>query len=461
MQRRVVIIGNGVAGITAARMIRKMGNDRIQVISAETDHFYSRTALMYIYMGHMRYEDTRPYEDGFWKKNRIELLRDYVEEIDADRSTLRLRRRGALPYDVLLIATGSKWRKHGWPGEDFRGVQGLYGMPDLRVMEAFTRGIKRAVLVGGGLIGIEMAEMLHSRGIDVTFLVRESGYMRHVLPAEESAMVDRELRGHHIDLRLETQLHSILSDPKGRVRAVATSDGEEIPCEFVGLTTGVAPNIDVVAASSVETRAGVLVNDCFETSIPNVYAAGDCAEFREQGIGHKPIEQLWYTARRHGWTVAHTICGRRMPYVKGVFFNSAKFFTVEYQTYGAVSPIPDESEKSVCWIDESRKKLIRINYEKETERVLGFNLLGIRFRHEVCEKWIAEQRSLRYVLENLAQANFDPELFRRFEPAVVAQYNANNPNQQIYGNKTGDWFGRFKGFRRRTPAASLHEGGAA
>ena len=80
--KNIVIIGNGISGITAARNIRKRSNDRIKVISAETDHFFSRTALMYIYMGHMKYEHTKPYENWFWEKNNIELVRDLVENVN-------------------------------------------------------------------------------------------------------------------------------------------------------------------------------------------------------------------------------------------------------------------------------------------------------------------------------------------------------------------------------------------
>ena len=156
---QVVIIGNGIAGITAARHIRKRSNKKILVISSETDHFFSRTALMYIYMGHMSYEDTKPYEDFFWEKNRIRLMRAFVERVDVERKLLRVAGGQDVPYDDLLLATGSRSHRFGWPGQDLHGVQGLYSLQDLELMERDTAGIARAVIVGGGLIGIETAEM--------------------------------------------------------------------------------------------------------------------------------------------------------------------------------------------------------------------------------------------------------------------------------------------------------------
>ncbi len=424
MSKHVVIIGNGIAGVTAARFIRKLSDFRITMISAETDHFYARTALMYIYMGHLRYRDTKPYEDDFWSKNRIDLVRGYVTQIDTDNKEVHVGGGRALDYDVLLIATGSHSNTFGWPGEDLDGVQSLYGIPDLVTMERWTDGIRRAVVVGGGLIGIEMAEMLHTRHVPVTFLVREQGYMDYLLPPEESEMINADIREHHIDLRLATELKAILPDESGRARTVVTHDGEEIPCQFVGLTVGVHSNIDVASESKVATYRGVLVDAFFETNIPDVYAAGDCVEFQIDGIGHRRIEQLWYSGRKHGKAVAQTICGRRAPYDRGVFFNSAKFFTVEYQTYGDIKPKPEAGTETVVWQEVKQKKLVRVNYAAADGRVLGFNLFGVRYRQDVCERWILEGRSIDYVLQHLRQANFDPEFHRRYEHAVVQAYNA-------------------------------------
>lgn len=431
MSKRVVIIGNGISGITAARYIRKWSDHSITVISAETDHFYSRTALMYIYMGHMRFEDTKPYEDHFWRKNRIELVREYVHSIHTDARELHLGSGRTVSYDILILAVGSKSRFFGWPGQNLKGVQGLYGIPDLENMETYTHGIEHAVVVGGGLIGIEMVEMLHSRHIPITFLIREKSYFNHVLPPEESEIINQEIRDHHIDLRLQTELKEALGDNEGRVRAIISSEDEEIPCQFLGLTTGVTPNIDIVEQSNVETNRGIIVNEFFETSIPDVYAIGDCAEYNKDGIGYRRLDQLWYTGRNHGKAVARVICGNRTPYRKPLFFNSAKFFNIEYQTYGTIETQPEDDIASLLWTSEREKELIRINYRKEDQVVIGFNLLGIRFRHVVCEKWILEERTVDYVLENLSAASFDPEFYTSYERQMVSSYNEQNPAQQI------------------------------
>ena len=151
---KIVILGNGIAGITAARHIRKASSDSITVISGESEHFFSRTALMYVYMGHMNYENTKPYENWFWKKNDIDLLQAWVKSIDFDSKKLITVDSQEIPYDKLILATGSQSNKFDWPGQDLNGVQSLYNLQDLELMESNTKNIRNAVIVGGGLIGV-------------------------------------------------------------------------------------------------------------------------------------------------------------------------------------------------------------------------------------------------------------------------------------------------------------------
>ncbi len=412
----VAIIGNGIAGITAARELRKRKPDwRITVISGESDHPYSRPALMYVFMGHLRYEHTKLYEDWFWPRNRIDLVRAWVTRIDVARKVVELDHGAPIAWDQLVIATGSQSNRFGWPGQDLAGVQGLYGLQDLELLEGNCRGAKRAVIVGGGLIGIELAEMLHSRGIAITFLVREASYWSNIMPAEESQLINQVIRREGLDLRLSTQLREIVDDGKGRACAVITDRGEKIECQLVGLTAGVSPSIGLLAGSGIETGRGVLVDPSFRTNVPGVHAAGDCAEIRMPG-GKNRIEQLWYTGKMHGQVLARVLAGEDASYDRGIWFNSAKFLDLEYQTYGLVHMnVP--GERNLYWQAGDGLHALRLVYTDEA--VIGFNALGIRYRHKTCERWIQEKRSVEYVMQNLPEANFDPEFFRRHEREMV------------------------------------------
>ena len=422
----IVIIGNGISGVTTARHIRKLSDKKITIISAETEHFFSRTALMYVYMGHMKFEHTKPYEDWFWKKNRIDLKFGFVSSIETKSKTIYFENHDSLQYDKLVIATGSKSNKFGWPGQDLKGVQGLYHKQDLDNLEVYApdnKVCKRAVIVGGGLIGIELAEMLNTRNIPVTFLVRESSFWNGVLPKGESEMINRHIKNHHIDLRLSTNLKEIISDENGKVKSVIIEEtGEEIPCDFVGLTAGVSPNIDFLKNSDIETNRGILVNRYLETNIKDVFAIGDCAEQREAIGNRRPIEAVWYTGRMMGETLAQTICGNKLEYKPGHWFNSAKFFDIEYQTYGWVFSKPKEGHQHFHWKHNDDTKCITIEFDSETNAFLGINTFGIRMRHEVFDKWLTEKRTVDYVVEHLVEANFDPEFYKHFEKEILSTY---------------------------------------
>lgn len=425
----IVIIGNGIAGITTARHIRKQDSEAtITVISAETDHFFSRTALMYIYMGHMRYKDTKPYEDYFWGKNRIDLVRGYVNSIDFDSQILSLESK-KISYDKLVIATGSTPNKFGWKGQDLPGVQGLYSMQDLEALEESTanKQVKHAVIVGGGLIGVEFAEMLLSRGIKVTFLVREDRFWGGVLPKEEGGMIaDHMIKNHHVDLRLEEELDEVIEGENGRACAIITKKGERIECELVGLTAGVHPNVDFLKETKLEIGRGIKVNKFLETNIPNVYAAGDCAEVQETVPGRRPIEAVWYVGRMMGETLGRTLTGNKMAYEPGVWFNSAKFFDVEYQTYGNVLADKQEGESTFYWKHPTKYISFRAVYNSETKALKGINNFGIRLRHKICDKWINDKTHMEQVMVELKNANFDPEFYKQYEEEIIAQFNQEN-----------------------------------
>lgn len=428
----IVIIGNGIAGITAARHIRKNSDKKITVVSAETKYFFSRTALMYVYMGHMKFEHTQPYENWFWSKNRIDLKEGFVNNINTDEKKLVFADASTLNYDQLIIATGSKPNKFGWKGQDLEGVLGMYHKQDLENLEKYAphnKVCKRAVIVGGGLIGIELAEMLRSRKIPVTFLVRETSFWNGVLPDQESEMINQHIKEHHIDLRLNTNLREIKSDENGKVKSIIIEEtGEEIECNVVGLTAGVTPNIDFIKSSKIDTKRGVLVNRFLETNIADVFAIGDCAEQHEAIGQRRNIEAVWYTGRMMGETVAQTICGNKTEYKPGHWFNSAKFLDIEYQTYGWVfsERSKQENESYFQWQHPTKNCCITISYDKNSRQFLGINTFGIRMRHEIFDKWLSENKSIEHVLEFLSDANFDPEFYKLHETEIVAKFNQEN-----------------------------------
>jgi NAD(P)H-nitrite reductase large subunit len=417
----IVIIGNGIAGSTAALRLSKEKHCNVWMVSEETTYPYARTALMYVFMGHVHENDVKLHNDDVWMKSNIHLIQSKVDRINRLDQNIMLQNGHVLYYDKLIIATGSVPNALPYYGEANHSFHRLYHWSDLiAINERVKKGVKSAVIVGGGLIGVELAEMLLSRNIIVTMLVREASFWNTVLPPQESALINRHLLAHGINLILNDEL---LSASGGEMNFnLVTKKGRELHCNFVAETIGVSPNILFLKNSGLESDKGILVDEFLKTSDENIYAIGDCAQLRQYNTYRRATEAVWYTARSMGETVANTILGESNPYKQGIWFNSAKFFDVEYQIYGHVPNVDDQGFYSLFWQHDTKPKSIRIVFDEETS-VVGFNLLGIRYRQSVCEKWIKDKENLREVISNLSLANFDPEFYTEYESNILSQYN--------------------------------------
>lgn len=435
----IVILGNGISGITAALNLRKLSSHDITVISSETDHFFTRTELMYVFMGKKRFRDIKPFPDRFWKENRFNLVNGLVNQVDLNRKTLFLNDDSKITFDKLILATGSKPDWLSCHGHDLDGVHGLYSLQDIEAMERHLSGLKRAVIVGGGLIGIEMAEMFRARRIPVTFLVREDSYLDWALPPEESALANRLIIENGVDLRLKSELKEIWHDRTGKIKMVVTNTGDKIECGFVGIAIGVHPNIDFLHFSGLELDRGIVVNDFLETSLQDVYAIGACAQLRNPKPGRQALEAMWDTGHKMGETVAKTICGNPTAYDPGIWSNSAKFFGVEYHVLGEVRT----GQPSLYWEHPKERKSIRITYDQKQENILGFNLIGFKYSREACEKWILEKTPLEELLNNLRFAGFNPDLSRLYGPDLIQSYNSQTGKNLQTPSRRGV-FGLFK-----------------
>jgi NADPH-dependent 2,4-dienoyl-CoA reductase/sulfur reductase-like enzyme len=410
---RFVIIGNGVAGTTAALALRARDPDAaITMISGESDYFFSRTALMYAYLDRMTLRDLEPYERGVWEKQRIQRVRGWVRDLDATSKTLTLDNGSVVPYDRLLLATGSVGRELPWEGWD-RAKSGLLHfvtLDDLHRCERHTRRGGKAVVVGGGLIGVELVECLVHHGMRVTFLVREPWYWPAALGGEEGRMISDHIRSHGVNLLLEESVQKVESSDEGRVQAVIAESGRRFECEFLGVTAGVKPAIAWLGRTKTPPRTarGILADTAFRTSLGDVWTAGDCAEIEIPG-SPPLLEQIWYSAKRQGELAARSMLGDAVDYRPPVFFNSSKFFDIEFTTVGRVNDAPAASAQ-FYWRAPGREASIRI--VESGGAVIGFNMLGSRWDHTVLERWILERRPMNYVMPRLRQAQFDVEFGR-------------------------------------------------
>lgn len=426
-----VIIGNGVAGASAAIAIREREpKARITMISGEAEYFFSRTALMYAFMDRMNLRDLEPFERKVYDKQKISRIKDWVIDLDAQARTLRLRSGNSVTYDRLLLATGSVPNVPAWRGlENVRdGAVHFVSLQDLEKCERLTPSTQQAVVVGGGLIGVELVECLVVHGKKVTFLVREPWYWPVALGGKEAAMISDHIRGHGVDLRLEHEVGEVSTDGNGRVRAVKTLTGEEFPCQLLGISIGVRPAVEWTKQLTTAPRVGrgIQVSPDFTTSLPDVWAAGDCAEIHRDG--EKPfVEQIWYSAKRQGELAARAMLGDPMDYRPPIFYNSAKFFEIEYTTVGKVNGLPSDA---VEFYTRLPGKEVSMRIMELGGAVVGFNMLGSRWNHTYFSRWIAERRSLDYVMDHLREAQFDVEFGREEVTHAITEFRRTQRNGQ-------------------------------
>jgi NADPH-dependent 2,4-dienoyl-CoA reductase/sulfur reductase-like enzyme len=418
-----VILGNGVAGMEAALALRARDAEaRITLVSAEHDHFFSRPALMYVFAGQTSLRDTEPYDRGLYERMRFERRSGRVASLDAADHALVLDDGSRHAYERLLLAVGSKARPAAWPGAEGPGVHYFVTLRDLEALDREAKKGMRAAVLGGGLIGVEVAEVLHDRGLHVSFVIREGWYFPVALDRDEASLVAEHVRAHGLDVRLGASVDAVRREDGGRVRGVVLAGGEEIAADLVVSTIGVVPNTGFLVGSAVTlAKSGAIETDeALRTSAPDVWAAGDCANVTWSDGSRRP-EQLWYTARDQGRLAARSMLGDEIAYRRGTWYNSAKFFDLEYTTAGHVPVSMDPDGNPVVppahlktWFQRVPRRLESQRIVVEGDRVVGFNMLGSRWNHEPLLDWIHERRPLEWVLKHLPEAQFDEELSPRF-----------------------------------------------
>jgi NADPH-dependent 2,4-dienoyl-CoA reductase/sulfur reductase-like enzyme len=418
-----VILGNGVAGMEAALALRARNAEaRVTIVSAEYDHFFSRPALMYVFAGQTSLRDTEPYDRGLYERLRFERRSARVRVVDAPGHALVFEDDARLAYDRLLLAVGSKGRPAPWPGAEGPGLHYFVTLQDLEALDREAKKGMRAAVLGGGLIGVEVAEVLHDRGLHVSFVVREGWYFPAALDRDEATLVAEHLRGHGVDVRLGATGQAVGRGEGGRIRSVRLVGGDEVGADLVVSTIGVVPNTGFLKGSAVTLAANgaIETDDALRTTAPDVWAAGDCANVTWFDGSRRP-EQLWYTARDQGRVAGRSMLGDAVAYRRGTWYNSAKFFDLEWTTVGHVPAVVGPDGEPVAppaglwsWFQRVPGRFESQRIVVTGGRVVGFNLLGSRWNHEPLLDWIHERRSLDWVLRHLGEAQFDEELSPRF-----------------------------------------------
>lgn len=345
---RHVIIGTGVSGMAAASTLRAADQAAEITLVGEDPHgFYSRPGLAYYLTDELPEKQLYIYSKKDWQEMNVHYLRAQATRLDPAQHRLNLGPAGALTYDRLLIATGSTAVRLKTPGTDLQGIVKLDDFQDARNILALSKHAKSAVVIGGGVIAIELVEGLLVQGAQVHYFLRGDRYWSNVLDEKESRFIERRLAEHGVTLHYQTGDAEFIGK-RGRVYAVRTKSGETIRCDIVAVGIGVRPRLELAQAAGLTTDRGILTDEYLQTSAADVFASGDVAQVRDPHTGVASLDMLWNPARQQGRFAALNMAGQRTAYRLPAATNVLRLAGVMTTIIGAVGSGEDDDLVSVA-----------------------------------------------------------------------------------------------------------------
>lgn len=306
------IVGGGIAAVSALRAIREYDAQcEITVVSEEKHCFYYRPMTPLIIKGDKERDDLMHDREGI---GHINLVHGRAVSLDPEKKEVIVEDGRKTGYERLLIATGSSPRIPQIPGIRERNVHYLRTMQDaLALREAAETG-RKAVILGGGYVGIKKAEALVHRGIDVTVVEQEDHILLPRLDKAGAALIEEKLAAKGVHLIFHEAIASINPDGKG----VKLASGKELASDFVCIAVGVRPNIEWLKDSGIETDKALVVDDRMQTSLEGVYAAGDVVQMRDVVTGKTVVSALWSNAVEMGKVAGANMAGGKIRYPGGL-----------------------------------------------------------------------------------------------------------------------------------------------
>lgn len=333
---KYVIIGSGVAGIAAIEAIRSVDTlDEVVMIGDDPHGYYSRPGLAYYLTGELHDKALYPRTADDYKRMNFRYIRGRVAKIGRDAQTLELSDQSTLVYDQLLIAVGAQALPLEVPGANLDGVLKLDHMEDAKHILKHARRGRTAVVVGGGITALELAEGLRARGMKVHYLLRGDRYWSNVLDEHESKIVEHRLQEDGITLHYHSELIEV-TGRSGRVNGVRLLNGQTLKCDVVAYAIGIRPRVELAKQAGLAIDRGILVNEYLQTNDPHIFAAGDVAQAYDPMTGRSILDSLWNPAREQGYVAGLNMAGKQTAYIKAPPFNVTRLAGLTTTIIGTV-----------------------------------------------------------------------------------------------------------------------------
>lgn len=370
---KYVIIGNSYAGVGAVEGIRDLDSEgSITMVSDEPYLAYARPLISYNLGGHIASKNMYYRSAAFYKKNKVKLiLGKKVMNMSSPRRQISLEDGTIFGYDRLLIATGGLPFIPPIKGLEARNIFSFTKWDDAKKIKKVAHGKKKAVVIGGGLIGLKAAEGMNDLGLQVTIVELGPRILAMALDEISGAIVNRQLRENGIRSITGHTAKEILSDGKNNVCGIILDNDKRLECEVLVVAIGIRPNTDLVKGSHIRVNRGILVDRCMMTSIENIYAAGDVVEAPDILNERDSVIAIVPLAYEQGRVAGYNMAGGRRAYAGGIGMNSVEVYKLPVMTMGITNQINGTYEVKAFRKGKVYRKLVF-----EGNRLVGAVLVG-------------------------------------------------------------------------------------
>ena len=364
--KRYLIVGNGVAGARAAVKIRETDpKGDIRIFTEEAYPFYYRVRFPEYVAGELTVQNLTIHTREWYQSKGISIhLEEAITEVNLPRKEVASQKGKTYAYDFLLLATGGNAFVPPIQGTEKKGVFALRTMKDAIGMKEFLGGVKKAILVGGGLVGLETGGALLKRGIKVAVIEHNPRILPRQMDSEGARILQGKMESMGFSFFLNGQSEEILGE--NAVEGVRLKDGRTVEGEMVVVSAGVRPNVKLAQAMGLEIKNGILVNDRLETKTESVFAAGDVAEHRGRCYG------IWPASQRQGETAGINMAGARASYEGTVLSNTLKVVGINLTASGEI----DSERKLECVVRQDRESGVYRKVAFKEDKIVGCILLG-------------------------------------------------------------------------------------
>jgi len=395
--KRYLIVGNGVAGARAAVRIReKDPKGEIHIFTGEAYPFYYRVRFPEMVAGEVTMKEITIHTKEFYQGKNISLhLEEPVVEVRPERREAISKQGQIYSYDLLLVATGGNPFVPPIQGNEKKGVFTLRTMKDAIEMKAFSEGISQAILIGGGLVGLETGGALLKRSIKVAVIEHNSRILPRQVDPEGAQILQAKMETMGFSFFLNGQSEEILG--KEKVEGVRLKDGRVVEGQMAIISAGVRPNIELAKKMGLEMKNGILVNDRLETKSEDIFAAGDVAEHRGRVYG------IWPAAQKQGEIAGVNMAGGNESYEGTVVSNTLKVVGIDLTSTGEI----DAEGKFECVVRSDREKCSYCKVTFKEDKIVGCILLGeTRGRAELLNA-IEKEADIKELKSSILKEGFD------------------------------------------------------